>query len=454
MMGTAPPRPTPVQPLPSASPPPSPPLTSPPRPPAAPWRETVTPPRGPAAPPSASQTKPPLPSPAIPPIQPVGLVHGVSADASDDEADADQVEFLPALDVAQLEGESDGAVHDHRPPLEGRSRKAVIALSLGAISVPLAFLALVPSAWTKAPATLAGFASLLYALLAINEIKQSRGRQTGLSWAAAGMVAGLVGMFLAPTLIARMGKRWHRESTRQFTESHLLRMGEGLNRYHDEHGAFPPGGVFRKRLGKGDLRLHGWMTALLPYLGEDALYQQIDQELPFDDPANFPALSVDLPLFFAAGSDRSKIGGLGASHFAGVGGEVVDDAGGYAQAGIFGINSHVTRDAVVDGLSQTLAAGQLGGNFPAWGEPENWRVIGRGINRDVEGFGNALNTGASFLMADGSVRFFSNKVDTQILVRLSTRNGGDKTEQDASPPPMPGQMPADGEGTDSPPGAK
>ena len=40
-------------------------------------------------------------------------------------------------------------------------------------------------------------------------------------------------------------------------------------------------------------------------------------------------------------------------------------------------------------------------------------------------FGNADGTGALFLMADGSVRFFSNKTSRKILEKLSTRDGAD-----------------------------
>jgi hypothetical protein len=311
----------------------------------------------------------------------------------------------------------------------GRSRKAVAALLLGGLAVPLSLLALVPGPWMKAPATLAGIAGLLLALLAMNEIKQSRGRQTGMPWALAGLLSALTGLFLAPTLISRMGQRLHDESTREYTETHLREIGVALNRYHDAHGAFPSGGIFLKQPPGPDLRLHGWMTQLLPYLGEESLFRQIDQALPFDHPNNLPAMSTNVPVFFAAGADRSKVGGFGVAHFAGVGGEVVDENGGYAEAGLFGINSRVARESVVDGLSNTLAAGEIAVSFPAWGDPENWRVIGRGLNRDVLGFGNARQTGACFLMADGSVRFFSNSTDLRLLTSLSTRNGGERVDE-------------------------
>ena len=56
-------------------------------------------------------------------------------------------------------------------------------------------------------------------------------------------------------------------------------------------------------------------------------------------------------------------------------------------AGLFSVNSKVRRQDVADGLSNTLAAGEIADQLPAWGDPENWRTVGKGINRDAQGFG-------------------------------------------------------------------
>ena len=176
-------------------------------------------------------------------------------------------------------------------------------------------------------------------------------------------------------------------STRSLTEGHLQTIGQGLNRYHDKEGVFPPGGIFKPGKEKRQQGYHGWMTFLLPYVGEDRLYQQVQLDLPYDDPTNLPAFEEDVEVFFASGTDRSKEHrGLGVSHFAGVGGDVEKDGGGTAQAGLFGINSHVRRQDVSDGLANTLAVGEIADELPAWGDPENWRTIGKGLNRERAGF--------------------------------------------------------------------
>ncbi len=306
----------------------------------------------------------------------------------------------------------------------------MIALGLGGLSIPLSFLSLIDVFWSKFPATLVGFAGILLGMQALSEIHHSAGRQTGRKLVIAGIISGVVGVFLGPLILAGVGRRMWESSIRSVTEGHLSTIGKGLNRYHDREGAFPAGGVFKAQKERRQRGYHSWMTALLPYIGEDKLYQQIDLQVPFDDKANVPVFGENVEAFFAAGADRSPVQGRFApSHFAGVGGDVEKADGEVAHAGLFGVNSKVTRDDVTDGLANTMAVGEIADNFPPWGDPENWRTIGKGINRDAQGFGNHDRTGACFLMADGSVRYFSNKTSTRVMTALSTRDGGEDAEK-------------------------
>jgi hypothetical protein len=75
--------------------------------------------------------------------------------------------------------------------------------------------------------------------------------------------------------------------------------------------------------------------------------------------------------------------------------------------------------------SPMLIVGEINQSIPAWGEPGNIRSVGEGLNREWHGFGNPDGNGATFLHADGSVKFYSNKVDRRVLEQLSTRDGGE-----------------------------
>jgi hypothetical protein len=308
----------------------------------------------------------------------------------------------------------------------GTSRKGLLAASLGGLSILLSLLALIDAFWSKIPATLVGFAAILLGMQAASEIQHSAGRQTGRKLVIAGILCGIAGIFLGPLILAGVARRLWQESTRSLTKGHLRTIGEGLGRYCDEEGAFPPGGIFKPDKDRRQHGFHGWMTLILPYVGEDELYHRIQLDRPYDDQDNLPAFEEDIEIFFASGTSRAKVhGGLGVSHFAGVGGDVEQEDGKVARAGLFGVNSKVRRDDVADGLSHTLAAGEIADQLPAWGDPENWRTVGKGINREAQGFGNHDRSGACFLMADGSVRFFSNQTSPRVLSALSTRDGGE-----------------------------
>ena len=225
-------------------------------------------------------------------------------------------------------------------------------------------------------------------------------------------------MFLGPLVFSRFGAVHRLSSGRALTQSNLETVGTALRDYERAKGRFPAGTIAGTGPAGDRAPLHSWTTALLPFLGEEALYRSIDLSHRYDAPQNARAMQQDVPAFFAGGLSREKTPrGFAVSHFAGVGGG--------SEAGLFGRTTGITRAEVADGLSQTLVAGEIASAFPAWGEPENVRAIGRGLNREYAGFGNADGSGAMFLRADGSVRFYASGTDPDILRRLSTRDAGD-----------------------------
>ncbi len=340
----------------------------------------------------------------------------------DEYEEVEEEDLHPLLPTALIDPNDLEPPHYLRLAAQAR-RQSWIALGCGVAAVAASALAMLPQVWIGFPATGLGFAAIIagYATLtgAAHRDLAIRTRAACLS----GMGLGTLGIFLGPLFFSGLGRDLREVTGQQATSKHLEQMGVALSRHHDQHSAYPVGGVFTRDAAGVVKGQHGWMTFLLPFVGEQELYQSIDQDKSYEDPVNRAAMGRDVETYFAAGGDRAKIvQGFAVSHFAGVGGEIDDDTG-LSHVGIFQRDEAVKKDEVTDGLSNTLIVGELAGTYPPWGDPENWRMIGRGLNRDVNGFGNSTNNGASFLLADGSVRFFHNKTDPKVLLKLSTRDG-------------------------------
>lgn len=292
------------------------------------------------------------------------------------------------------------------------------ALLLGLLALPLSGFAFLSGMFGGLPSALCGFASLG---LTFSVWTQSRSSSAARARASVGGALALIGLVLGPFVIAPAGNAHREDLAIRPTQRNLAAIGQGLDAHHQEHDAYPVGGTVmlldgRRRGG------HSWMTRLLPYIDQTAVYEQIQLDLPYDDDANLAAMGVPIESYFAAGGDRKPLAGKYAvSHFAGVGGMLTSSTGERLPAGIFEQNRAVRQRDLLRGLSQSWIVGELPGGYPPWGDSENWRTVTRGLNRDTRGFGNAAGNGAVLLFADGQARFFSNKTDPALLQRLSAR---------------------------------
>lgn len=330
-------------------------------------------------------------------------------------------ERLPAELVSALPGTPQSLAPPE--PRLGLSRSALWSVILGGISVPLSLIAIYPAIWSRIPPSVTGFAALMLGFLAQGDVQRTQRPRQGLVLSYVGMGLGVFAMFAGPAIYAPLDV--YGQWCNSYTGVNLQQIGLATSAYTQQYQTFPAGGLFRE-IPQGEPEpQHGWMTLLLPHLPEGAeVARQIDLSKPYFDPANQAAMSRRIPTFMAAGGSSELIQGkYGPAHFAGLGGVVRLADGSMAHVGIFDTNSDTTRDDILDGTSNTMLAGEIATKYPAWGEAKNWRQIGKGLNRDADGFGNARHSGAMFLMADGSVRYFANKTDPKVLQALSTRDG-------------------------------
>lgn len=220
----------------------------------------------------------------------------------------------------------------------------------------------------------------------------------------------VVGVLIALLLPAVQQARTAARSTQ--SKNNLKQIGLALHNYHDVYLMFPPGGIYTK----SDEPYNAWMTSLLPYVEQANLYSQIDFNQPWTAPKNQLFFQTVIPGYLNPniGPEVSKVvGGFGASHYAG-------------NSQVLQKNESVKIFDIVDGTSNTILAGEVSGGFMAWGDPENRRDPANGFGAAANQFGGSGRRGVNMLLADGSVRFISEDVDTQTLKALASPAGNEQ----------------------------
>ena len=212
-----------------------------------------------------------------------------------------------------------------------------------------------------------------------------------------------------------MAMRGLENARRTESMSNMWQIGVGLSHYHKVHGSFPAGATTDAE----GRPLHSWQTALLPFVEENALYQQIDRTKPWIDPVNAAAFGNTPRVFRNPSADRAMgyeykdKAGYGLSHYAG-------------NAQTLGGTEPISRTQIPDGASHTILAGEAAGNFKAWGQPGNWRDAELGVDRSLDGFGGNRPLTTIFLFGDGSVKTLNNDIDPALFRALCTPAGRER----------------------------
>lgn len=255
----------------------------------------------------------------------------------------------------------------------------------------------------------------------------------GLSLVEVLVVLAILGVLLGLTLAAV--QRVREAARRAECRDRLRNQGLAALNYEAARGRLPPGairGPFTPPAvpeGAG----HGLWPLLLPYLEQAPLAARYRFELPFDAPANQPAVSAALKILEcpnAPGGDRAvslPAGRAGVADYApfdvnpflaDLG--LIDPVDNFQ--GPLPYNGGVRMTDVTDGTSNTVLLAEASGRPGVpWAAPE--------LPLDLRAFfarSGGLHPGGSHAcMADGSVHFFGESMGLRVLGRLATRAGGE-----------------------------
>ncbi|MEQ8635264.1 DUF1559 domain-containing protein [Gimesia maris] len=199
-----------------------------------------------------------------------------------------------------------------------------------------------------------------------------------------------------------------RDAARRSTsKNNLKQIGLAIHLYDDRHDLLPAGSIETAAGQPG----HSWLTAILPYIGEEPLYRQIDFNKAWNDPANQRPFQQSINVYH-----NPKI-------------QETVSPDGYALSSYQGNqlvlqpNQGTRISEIRDGVSNTIFAAEAGEDFKAWGDPANLTV-------PSQMFAPGKNTpyvgGKHVLFGDGSVRFLSELTDPAVLKALSTPAGGEE----------------------------
>ena len=293
-----------------------------------------------------------------------------------------------------------------------QSRLALASVVLGVLACPFA--------------CLSGIPGLICGVMGLRQIEASQRpgspvRYTGRSLALTGIILSGMMMFVTSAVLLLLpAVQAAREAARRAVCSgHVKEIGLA---FHNAASVTKDMSMPLAIVNADGLPLLSWRVALLPYLGQEALYREFHLDEPWDSPHNLtllprmPGIYV-CPSFMIPPSEG--ITPYAAAAGPGMFFDAPEPIPGTQTIG-------VSIGAIRDGTSNTILVLELGrNNGVPWTSPQEVMVD---IDEAIEVLRETQPIhvgGRTTLFGDGSVRFVSQEIDRQTLRGLLTRDGGE-----------------------------
>lgn len=215
----------------------------------------------------------------------------------------------------------------------------------------------------------------------------------------------LCGGLFAALLLPAVGSA--REAARKAQcSNNLKQIALAFHNYHDTYGVFPAAYV----ADQDGTPMHSWRVAILPFMDQQALYDQYDFDEPWDGPNNRLLHQTSVPQYRCPSDPGPSM--IETSYIMVVGENALSDGPG-----------QVDLRKIEDGISNTIMIVELAASGIHWMEPRDL---------DVEQLVAVLGSGhadiVNVAMCDGSVRPIAESIDPEVLEAMCTIDGDEEID--------------------------
>lgn len=241
------------------------------------------------------------------------------------------------------------------------------------------------------------------------------------------IAAALVSILLLGSLLFMMARYGGQTMTklsnnRDQTSSirNLEKIAAALNAYAADHGSYPPA----ETRDANNIALHSWRVLILPYLGEEDLYNRFNLDLAWSHPDNMQAAMSDIPTVYQHPRVATRGVYTESAYFLITGTGTL-----FPNAGPLGPSD------ITDDPSQTILVteGSPLTSSSLWTEPLDLdfaSMQGRlGTNPGNEP-GGLLDGGVAIVTTDGRGHFIPDTIDPAVFRALVTPRGDERLRDD------------------------
>ncbi len=221
-------------------------------------------------------------------------------------------------------------------------------------------------------------------------------------------VVGIVLLGILAGLLLPAVQKVREAAARMSDANNMKQVGLGFHNHASMNQDMMSGPYARDDFGKVQTGL-SWRVGLLPYVEQENVYRKFDLSQPWDNAKNRSASNTPIKTYTSPYDGKEPLVNTPYRVFYG-GGALFEEDG-----------TPVSIRTIPDGASNTILLVHAAEQVP-WAEPRDLRYDPNG---PLPKFGYPGQSGFNVLMADGSVKFVTDKVSERTLRSAITKADGD-----------------------------